>query len=144
MNQNDVNDVNDVLLLTDQKCALHVGKRLCLARQSLGLTTQVLAELLGTSGAKITEVEQGKLFLPAPWGNKLDRFLGINKIWLLTGEQQITMKKTIAYNDLFNHMRAPEVGQYLMAKFSDTKVLLKDRIRTYERVHGVSLAAAPQ
>jgi transcriptional regulator with XRE-family HTH domain len=144
MNQNDVNDVNDVLLLTDQECALQVGKRLCLARQSLGLTTQVLAELLGTSGAKISEVEQGKLFLPTPWGSKLDRFLGINKIWLLTGKQQITMKKTIAYNDLFNHMRVPEVGQYLMAKFSDTKELLKDRIREYERIHGVSLAAAPQ
>ena len=136
MNQN---GVNDVPLLTDQECALQVGQRLCLARQSLGLTTQVLAQLLGTSGAKIAEVEQGKLFLPTPWGNKLYRFLGINKIWLLTGEQQFTMKKTLAYDDLFNHMRVPVMEQNIMIELSRVKTIFKDRIREYERVHEVSL-----
>ncbi|MCX6579960.1 MAG: helix-turn-helix transcriptional regulator [Candidatus Aminicenantes bacterium] len=141
MNQN---DVNDGPLLTDRECALQVGQRLCLARQSLGLTTQVLAELLGTSGAKITEVEQGKLFLPIPWGNKLYRFLGINKNWLLTGEEQITIKKTLAYDDLFNHMRVPIVGQNIMTEFNKLKTIFKDRIREYERVHEVSLSGSPQ
>ena len=136
MNQN---GVNDVPLLTDQECALQVGQRLCLARQSLGLTTQVLAKLLGTSGAKITEVEQGKLFLPVPWGNKLYYSLGIDLIWLLTGEQEIRMKKPQYYNDVVYHMRVPEVNQNINIELSRVKTIFNEQIREYERVHEVSL-----
>ncbi|MCX6581516.1 MAG: helix-turn-helix transcriptional regulator [Candidatus Aminicenantes bacterium] len=136
MNQN---DVNDVLLLTDSECAQQVGQRLCVARQSLGLTTQVLAELLETSDAKITEVEQGKLFLPTPWGNKLYRFLGINLTWLLTGDGEIARPPIPDVKDLFYYIQVPEVEERMFTELSKFKTFLKDQIREYERIHVLSL-----
>lgn len=135
---------NDLPLLNDKECAQQVGQRLCFARQSLGLTTEVLAELLGTSADKITEVEQGKLFLPIPWGNKLYRFLGINVNWLLTGEEKITTGKIHFYDDLVYHMQVPEVEKCIMVKLIEARITFNDEIRDYERGHGVSFAATPQ
>ncbi|MCX6578680.1 MAG: helix-turn-helix transcriptional regulator [Candidatus Aminicenantes bacterium] len=136
MNQNDVDDVS---LLTDRECARQVGRRFCQARQSLGLTTKVMAELLGASRTKIIQVEKGELFLPTSWGDKMDRFLGINKNWLLTGDKRITKAKTQAYETLFELMRVPIIEENIFNELKKLKTIFKDRIREYERVHEVSL-----
>ncbi|MDQ1350193.1 MAG: hypothetical protein QG657_494 [Acidobacteriota bacterium] len=42
----------EISLSTEQECALQVGQRFFQARQSLGLTIKVMAELLGTTSLK--------------------------------------------------------------------------------------------
>ncbi len=98
MNQHVVKDISQ---LTDQECALQIGKRFAIARQSLGMSTQKMADFLGTKKFKIIWVENGERPIPTAWTEKLDRFLDINLTWLITGAEHITKTKTRAYKNLF-------------------------------------------
>ncbi|MDQ1352904.1 MAG: Helix-turn-helix domain [Acidobacteriota bacterium] len=130
----------EISLSNEQECALQVGQRFCQARQSLGMTTKVMAEFLGTSRTKIIQVEKGELLLPTSWGDKMDRFLGINLTWLLTGNKQITKAKTHAYEDLFELMRVPIIEENIFNEMNKLKTIFKVQIHEFERVHEVSLS----
>lgn len=141
MNQHAVKKLS---LLTDQECALQIGQRFCKARQSLGMTTHALAQFLGTSEVKISEVEQGKFFIPIPWGVTLYQSLGINLIWLLTGDRKNIKKTILNIDELFYYMQVPEVEECVFTELNKAKTLLKDQIREYERIHEVSLSGGVQ
>jgi transcriptional regulator with XRE-family HTH domain len=136
MNQTVVNHISP---LTEQECALQIGKRFAIARQSLGMSTQKMADFLGTKKFKIIWVENGECPIPTSWAEKLDRFLDVNLTWLTTGAEHITKTKTLAFKELCYLMQVPIIEENVLKELEKLKTIFSEQINEFERVHDVSL-----
>lgn len=111
-----------------------IGDRFYQFRKSIGKAQHQLASELNVSQSTIANIECGKAFPNLTYLQHFYRRYRLNINWLFTSQGNMFADQKNAkdeYLELINLLQVPMIEQIIMAKFIETKALLKDHIERF-------------
>lgn len=111
-----------------------IGTRFRAFRKAIDKSQKEIAKEVHVSQSTFANIEGGKAYPNLTYLIHFSNKYRLNNLWLLTGDGEMLMGQENTpdkYSELLNFLRVPLIHQMIMAKVAETKVVLKDNIKTY-------------